>query len=165
MVCQRSFAPLSADATVWFSVNKATNQTIAVLGLYADDILVITPGECADDIMNTIRQQCKTSEPEKVTEEKSMTIRKEGKRFLLHQQSYIKDMLAQWEIADPVGPRQRGEDKNNESVDALGVSLAFLGCGQASSSAADSPIPELASAQRILGLGAPQEGIRTPPRW
>eukprot|EP00439_Symbiodinium_sp_Y106_P033996 s211_g4.t1 len=97
--------PIPEDANVWEVRRCKDGETLAYIGIYVDDLAVVTSANLLETIVETVRKPWKTSEPEIVNEESDVSfagyeIRKCGNNFLVHQKSYLKEMMKQWEIEE-----------------------------------------------------------------
>ena len=100
---QVSCSQLDQDANIWEIRDAATGRIISWIGVYVDDILLVAPEEHRQSVTDTLCSLWNTSEPEVVSEDKDISfagyeIRKVGSDYHVHQKSYIREMLSQWEI-------------------------------------------------------------------
>ncbi|CAE7225349.1 GIP, partial [Symbiodinium sp. CCMP2456] len=96
---------LPQDANLWEVKRETDGQLLAFIGIYVDDLAVVAPSHLLPEVMATIRRPWETSAPETVHEKGDVSfagyeLRIQGDRILMHQRSYIREMLKQWEIDD-----------------------------------------------------------------
>ena len=94
-----------ADANLWEVFDEKSSQIIAYIGVYVDDLLLVSPEQRQSALMDTLRSLWTTSDPEMVSEGKDVSfagyeIRKVGSCFRIHQNSYVLEMLRQWEVEE-----------------------------------------------------------------
>ena len=93
--------PMEEDANVWLIVDADTDQAIAYLALYVDDILIVSQQETAADVARTLESKWTTT-PVAWSEEGSslsfdgFEIERLGGSFIVHQKSYVKEILKQY---------------------------------------------------------------------
>ena len=100
---QVTCSQLDQDANIWEIRDAATGRIISWIGVYVDDILLVAAEEYRQSVTDTLCSLWNTSEPEVVSEDKYISfagyeIRKVGFDYHVHQKSYIREMLSQWEI-------------------------------------------------------------------
>ena len=102
---QVSCKQTQADANLWEVIDEQTCKVIAYIGVYVDDLLLVSPEDRQPAIMETLRSLWTTSDPELVHEDGDVSfagyeIRKVKGSFQIHQRSYILEMLKQWEVEE-----------------------------------------------------------------
>ncbi|CAE7312303.1 RE1 [Symbiodinium sp. CCMP2456] len=98
-----SCKPLQEDSNIWELFDEREQKVIAWIGVYVDDLMLVTPELRRGVVMDTLRSPWTTSEPEVVEEGKDVTfagyeLSKVGSAFHVHQRSYIREILQQWEV-------------------------------------------------------------------
>ena len=94
-----------ADANLWEVTEEQNGKVIAFVGVYVDDLLLVSPEAHRAVVMETLRNLWTTSDPEVVAEDREVSfagyeIRQTRDSFRIHQRSYILEMLNQWEIEE-----------------------------------------------------------------
>ena len=94
-----------ADSNLWEVFNEQTSKVIAWIGVYVDDLLIATPAEYQQPVVQTLRTLWTTSDPEVVGGDGDVgfagfELRKGNNGFILHQRGYTKEMINQWIIED-----------------------------------------------------------------
>eukprot|EP00439_Symbiodinium_sp_Y106_P078396 s749_g17.t1 len=97
--------PLPQDANLWEIRRLSDGETVAMLGIYVDDLAIVASSQMLETVVDTVRRPWKTSEPEIVTDRGDVSfagyeLRKENGKFMIHQKSYIKEMIKQWGIEE-----------------------------------------------------------------
>ena len=95
--------PLEEDANVWCVVSARNDEVIAYLALYVDDVLIISKPDYADSIACTLESRWTTTpvswcQPGTTVSFDGFEIDRDNAGiYLVHQRSYIKEILKQYD--------------------------------------------------------------------
>ena len=65
--------PLPQDANLWEIRRLSDGETVAMLGIYVDDLAIVASSQMLETVVDTVRRPWKTSEPEIVTDREDVS--------------------------------------------------------------------------------------------
>ena len=164
--------PLEEDANVWCVVDASSDESLAYLALYVDDILIVSDAESAGEIACTLESKWTTTPVTWVEPGISAVFdgfeidHLDSGQYIVHQRSYIRELLKQYDRVQGVSNVPCTKDapalESNESVQELirqaqGLTGQLLWLSGRTR-------PDIAYAVSVMGQGIMQDPASTVSR-
>ena len=126
----------TAEAHLWEVRETKTKETMAYLGIYVDDIMVVGEKGVMDQVMQDLKKVFYMSPYEEVTDEHEVMfcgfeIAKTEKGYTLHQSKYIGDLVKRRGVrgveGHPLPKIEEGEDEEQKELKTIRECQAVIG--------------------------------------